>query len=106
MNELMRYLDMYDSQMGRPGNAYVKAPRNAISQLGAAPVRDDNAGARRMMFAERMLRQQQPQDGGDFFSGNSVPMPQMEQRPMRQPMQRNPQIDNYLARLMGGMNGR
>jgi hypothetical protein len=106
MNALQQWLDMYDSQMGGRGNAYVQAPRGAMSQLGAVPVRDDNPGARRMMFAERMMGREQDMGGQDFFSGNSVPMPQMEQRPMRQPMQRNPQIDNYLARLMGGMNGR
>lgn len=61
-------------------------------------------------WAERMMGNQGGgmREAPDFFSDNQVPMPQMEQRPMRQPMQSpmRPQIDNYLARLLGGMNGR
>lgn len=112
-NILRQWMQVYDREFGDQGNEYVSAPHGAISQIGAVPVRGGAGNrANRFLWAERMAQQQAQAEPANFFAdaqasfvrpeqfNERMPDFQMRQGPMR------PQVNNFLARLMGARNAR
>lgn len=104
-NVLRQWMQIYDRS--GMGSGYEQPPMGAVSSFGAVPVTDWNAGARRMMFAERMAGQGDNQGGPpDFFGGQqSLGQPMNYQAPQvfneQMPERRKP-MNALRAMRMGG----